>query len=99
MTGLSESEQLNIGTNINKILREKIKRLNEIKANNNIPIKIKKKNEKIINRKIYNMVDEIHWKTINFLIHNFRNILLGDMIFNINQRFILNIKNIFILKE
>ena len=25
------------------------------------------------------MVDELHWKTINFLIHNFRNILLGDM--------------------
>jgi len=79
MTGLSEYEQLNIGTNINKILRDKIKKLNEIKSNNNIPFKIKKKNEKIINRKIYNMIDELHWKTINFLIHNFRNILLGDM--------------------
>jgi len=79
MTGLSECEQLNIGININKILRDKIKRLNKIRINKNIPNKIKKKNEILINRKIYNTVDEIHWKTINFLIRNFRNILLGDM--------------------
>ena len=80
MTGLTEREQLNIGLNINKILRDKIKRLNNIKSNDKIPYKIKKKNELLINRKIHNIVDELHWKTINFLIYNFRNILLGDMI-------------------
>ena len=80
MTGLTERDQLNIGLNINKILRDKIKRLNKIKSNDKIPYKIKKKNELLINRKIHNIVDELHWKTINFLIYNFRNILLGDMI-------------------
>ena len=80
MTDLTEREQLNIGLNINKILRDKIKRLNNIKSNDKIPYKIKKKNELLINRKIHNIVDELHWKTINFLIYNFRNILLGDMI-------------------
>ena len=35
--------------------------------------------EKIINRKIHNKVDELHWKTINFITKNFNNVLIGDM--------------------
>ena len=79
MTGLSEKEQFNIAPNINKKLRDKIKKLDNIKFNSNISKKIKKKNETLINKKIHNMVDDLHWKVIKFLILNFNNILLGDM--------------------
>ena len=73
MTGLSEKEQFNIAPNINKKLRDKIKKLDNIKFNSNISKKIKKKNETLINKKIHNMVDDLHWKVIKFLIRNVYN--------------------------
>ena len=79
MTGLTEKEGVNIGTNVNIVIRQYIEKLNRIKNNPNISNKIKKKNEKVINRKIYNKVDELHWKTIKCLTDNFNNILLGNM--------------------
>jgi transposase len=79
MTGLSENSAYKIASNINNHIKIKLKRLENIKNNNNIPLKIKKKNEKIINRKIYNLIDEMHWKVIKFLTTNFNNILLGNM--------------------
>lgn len=79
MTGLTERECLKIGTNVNQTIKTYIRRLNKIKNNKEIPKKIKKKNEEMINRKIYNKVDDLQWKTIDFLIKNFKNILLGDM--------------------
>lgn len=41
--------------------------------------KLYKKIEGRLNRKITNLVDELHWKTINFLISNYKTILIGDM--------------------
>jgi putative transposase len=79
MTGQTEKETIKIGTNVNLTLIKYIKRRENIKTNKNIPVKIKKKNELIINRKILNKVDDLQWKTINFLTINFTNILLGDM--------------------
>lgn len=79
MTGLSENNAYSIGEKVNKKISYKLSRLNNIKKNENIPLKIKKKNEKIINRKIFNQIDDMHWKTIKFLTTNFQNILLGDM--------------------
>ncbi|MBA42707.1 MAG: hypothetical protein CMF62_01695 [Magnetococcales bacterium] len=50
-----------------------------IKNNNNIRQKIKKKYEMRTNRKIHNMVNELHWKVIKDLTSNYNNIVLGDM--------------------
>lgn len=78
MTGLTEKEAVKIGTDVHRKIKTYIERLNYIK-NKQIPNKIKKKWEKLINRNIYNMVDDLHWKTIKYLTDNFSNILLGDM--------------------
>ena len=94
MTGLSETNCFKIGTNVNSTIKKKINRINKIKANKNIPNKIKKKNEQLINRKIFNKVDDLQWKTIKFLTNNFTNILLGDM----SAKSIVS-KNKFMLKE
>jgi transposase len=79
MTGLSDNVMLNIGNNVNSTIRKLVKRKNLIKSNINISNKIKKNNERKINKKIYNLIDELHWKTINFLTNNFKTIFLGDM--------------------
>ena len=79
MTGLSDNESLKIGTNIHEKIKKYICRLNKIKKNKDIPLKIKNKNEKLINTKINNKVNELHWKTINYLVSNYETIFLGDM--------------------
>jgi len=79
MTGLSEDCALKIGSNVNKHISSKIKRINKIKNNEKIPLKIKRKNERMINRKIAFMVDDLHWKSIKLLTDNFSTIYLGDM--------------------
>ena len=79
MTGLSNNGAIKVGINVNKIIATKLERLKKIKDNINISTKIKKKNELVINRKISNYVDELHWQTISFLTKNYKNILLGDM--------------------
>lgn len=79
MTGLSDNEHIEIGTNVHKTIKKQIIRLNKIKNNNNISKKIKKKNERLINKKIKNKINDLHWKTINYLINNYKTIFLGDM--------------------
>ena len=79
MTGISENSNIKIGSNVNKIIEKDIKRLQKIKDNKDIPKKIKNKNEKRINRKIKCKVDDLHWKTTNYLVKNYNYILLGNM--------------------
>ena len=79
MTGLSEENAIKIGKEVNKKIVDKIVRINKIKNNKNIPTKIKKKNEIMINRKIEHMTDDLHWKTIKYLTDNYKSIFLGDM--------------------
>ena len=79
MTGLSDNIMLKIGQNVNTEIKKLIKRNKKIQSNINISNKIKKKNARLINKKIYNLIDELHWKTIKFLTCNFKTIFLGDM--------------------
>lgn len=79
MTGLTDDKLVKIGTNVNKKISDKIERLDKIKNNSEIKRNIKKKNEKMINRKIFNMVDDLQWKSISYLTRNYNTILLGDM--------------------
>ena len=79
MTGLSEFECLKIGDNVNNKIAKKIKKINSVKNNPNVKTCRKKQCETKINRKIENTIDDLHWKTINILVNNYDNILLGDM--------------------
>ena len=79
MVGVSEKESLNIANGINDIIVKDIKRLETIIDNKDIPKRIKKKNEILINRKISNKIDDLHWKSIKYLTHNYKIIFLGDM--------------------
>jgi len=79
ITGITKKGMIKIGENVNKIMCEKLKRLNKIKSNKNISSKIKKKNKILINRKINNKIDDLQWKSINYLVKNYKTIYLGNM--------------------
>lgn len=79
LTGVSENNHIEIQNNINKIISEKLEKLDLILKNKNISNKIKRKNKNLFNKKINNKVDELHWKTITYLTKNYQTIFLGDM--------------------
>jgi len=79
MTGISENEVIKVGKEVSGKLKKLIERKDKIMENKDIPNKIKKKNEFLINRKINNYVTELHWKTIDYLTKNYSIILIGDM--------------------
>ena len=79
MTGISENECIKIGTNISSKIGNLLNRKDIINNNIEIKNKIKKKNERLINKRISNIVTELHWKTINYLTKTYKNVFIGDV--------------------
>jgi putative transposase len=78
-TGITENKVIKIGEGCSKTVENYLRRKDMIMNNENINKNIKKKNEKMINKKITNIVNELHWKTINYLTKNNESILIGNM--------------------
>jgi putative transposase len=78
-TGITEDKIVKIGEKSNIKIRDYLLKKDLIMSKENIDKKIKIKNEKIINKKIKNLVNELHWKTINYLTKNYETVLIGNM--------------------
>jgi putative transposase len=78
MTGLSENEVIKLGVDVSNKIKKHLTIVDNIKKKS-LPKKIIKKYESCHNKKISYLVDELHWKTINYLVMNYKNILIGDM--------------------
>lgn len=78
-TCISENKAIKVGNNCSEKISKYIKRKDAILGNDKINYKIKKKNELMINKKINNLVDEMHWQFINYLIKNYKTIIIGDL--------------------
>jgi putative transposase len=78
-TGITENKVVKIGEKCSDKLKEYLLRKDKIMSNENIDKNIKDKNEKMINKKISNLVNELHWKTINYLTKNYETVLIGNM--------------------
>jgi len=78
-TGITENKVVKIGEGSGENIRNYLLRKDKIINNENISKDIKKKNEKIINKKITNLVNELHWKSIDYLVNNYKTVLIGDM--------------------
>ena len=78
-TGYSTNKCLKIGTNLKTKIKKYLKKIDKINKNNDISLKVKRKIEKKCNKKIQNAVDDMHWKSINYLTKNFGNILIGNL--------------------
>ena len=77
-TCLTNNEVVKIGTSINDKLKKYLLKIDKINAK---PTKGEIKSKKKIKRiygKIEASIDELHWKTINFLTSNYGKILIGN---------------------
>lgn len=88
-TCLTKNNVVEIGDGIFKRISAYIKRRDNILGRKEIPRKIKYKNRKMINKKIEGLVDELHWKTINYMTKNYDTIIIG----NINSKSIVSKSN------
>jgi len=78
-TGYSTNKCIKIGTKLETKIKKYLKKMDRINENNDISMKVKRKIEKKCNKKIQNSVDDMHWKSINYLTNNFGNILIGNL--------------------
>jgi len=93
-TGISEGKAIKMGDGISEKIKYYIKKIDLVKDmklnkvnihcnNEREDIKKKKnwmkKKKLLFRRKIRNYIDELHWKSINYLTKNFTTILIGDM--------------------
>jgi IS605 OrfB family transposase len=80
MTGISDDEVIKIGgKEVYDKIEKYLKRIDIVKNKKTVPKKKKKKVETLCNRKIKNYVNELHWKTIDYLIGRYDNILVGNL--------------------
>ena len=77
VTGLSNNDCIKININNKKIetILKKIDNIKKYKPNN----KYTRKTISIKTRKIQNLVNELHWKSIDYLTKNYKTIIIGDM--------------------
>ena len=59
-------------------MKEKLKKIDYILDKKN-KIKHRKKKERNKRRQLKNLVNELHWKTINYLTNKYETILIGDL--------------------
>lgn len=78
-TALTHNKVVKIGENCSKRIEGLLLRKDKVLNNVEIKEKIKKKIEKKVNRKIHNLVDDLQWKTIDYLTKNYKTILIGNM--------------------
>lgn len=79
LTGLSENKVVKIGDNSHGRLKKILKKIDGINNNDKISQSDKRKHEKRHNKKIINLIDDLHWKSIDYLTKNYKNILIGNM--------------------
>lgn len=76
ITGISDNEVIKIGNNISDRIEKYLNRLDILNKYKNKKNKLK---EQKYNKKIQNLIDELHWKSINYLTSNYKNIFIGDL--------------------
>jgi len=105
--GYSNKGIINIGTNINKHLKIKLKKIDSITEDQALRPSRRKQLKKRIYEKMHNRINDYHWKTINYLTNNYGTIVIGDLstktmgernMDNMTKR-VANMLNLFKFKE
>jgi IS605 OrfB family transposase len=78
LTGISSKNVIKIGDNLSSGIMKNLKKIDTISS---LPI-TNEKRKKLLNRlknKLKNKIEDMHWKTANYLVKNYETILIGDM--------------------
>ncbi len=94
LTCLTDNSIIEIGTNVNEYLKNNItsiERYEKLLKMKNIPMKTELKNFKVLQTRKYfkqklialrerqkNKIEDMHWKTINYITKNYKNIVIGN---------------------
>jgi len=79
IAGRTNNKIIKIGGNVSKIIKGYFMRIDKINNGDKYSDTIKKKKVKRYTRKIRNLIDEIHWKTISYIICNYKDVLIGNL--------------------
>jgi len=78
LTGMSNKNVIEIAPNLSEVIIKDLVRIDRIKRKK-IPNRIKKRYERLLNKKIESRVTDMHWKAINYLTNTYDNIILGKL--------------------
>lgn len=79
ITGYSNNNYVKGGTNVYKIISEKLKKMDKIETDIKMEKSKKKYKKNRILRKIKNMVNDCHYKMINYLTKEYESIIFGNL--------------------
>ena len=81
MTGYSEKHTLEIGNNLTDTIKRYLMQIDALNGSYLKQLNVSKMKRAIIKRynKISNLVDDLHWKTINHLTNEYQTILIGNL--------------------
>ena len=79
LTCLTKNKIIECGTNIKKKINNTLDKIKNIKNNKNTYFTDKKKKikERKIEKKLKNQMEDAHWKLINYLVKNYKHIIIG----------------------
>lgn len=75
----SNDELINIGTNVASLIGNHIKQIDKINNTETMNKKQKRKKERKVYLKMKNQINEVHWKTIKYIIDNYGNVIIGNL--------------------
>jgi hypothetical protein len=78
-TLFSNNKCATIGNNMKQKVQTYLNKIDKVSNNPNKEKKIKNKVKIRYHKKISNVIDDLHWKTINYLTNNYDNILIGNL--------------------
>jgi transposase len=81
MTCITKNRAIKFGTKISIEIRSLLKEIDKINRNKYLDLSEDEKKERCaaINKRIRNIVDELHWKVINYLTENYDRIYIGKL--------------------
>jgi hypothetical protein len=78
-TCIAKNEAIKFGTNISEKIKEIINKIDKINENENLLQEDKNKCTAKHYKRISNLIDEMHWKIINYLTNNYDRIYIGKL--------------------
>ena len=75
----TNDELISIGTDTSKMIKQYLKRIDNINNANDLTKQQKRKKERKYYLKLKNKMDEIHWKSIKYIISNYKYVIIGDL--------------------